>query len=281
MTHRRPSRPVAGSSAGKADAAEGVGAARRKRFPVQLDCLHPPLADSQPQSAVVPAAGAVAVPDGYGVDSGRVRGHMVQQLRQRHGITDERVLQAMRKVQRHQFVDTALATQAYTETSLPIGFGQTISKPQAVAKMIAALLEVIARPQECRVLEIGTGCGYQCAVLAEIFGQVVSIERIRGLHQLAQSNLAPLGKSNIRLVLGDGLLGDPQAAQTFDGIISAAGGRTPDAWLEQLRTGGRIVTPETGDDGQQYLAVIDRHHTGVKRSVREAVHFVPLRPGVI
>lgn len=270
MTRRPPPPPATGQPG--THSAAGTPS-RRSRFPAQFDHLNAPPA--------TPAAGNRTTPEGYGIDSGRVRAHMVQRLREQHGISSEPVLQAMQKVERHCFVDTALATQAYTETSLPIGFGQTISKPQVVGKMIAALLEVIPRPQSATVLEIGTGCGYQCAVLAEIFGQVISVERVRGLHELAQHNLRTSGRDNIQLVLGDGMLGYPQADTPFDGIISAAGGVTPKAWLEQLRTGGRIVAPETAEDGRQYLAVIDRRLTGVKRSMREAVHFVPLRPGII
>lgn len=281
MTRRQPPPPAGQRDAGSASGAFAPTPAKRKRFPAQFEHLNtPPDAATSVAAAVAQFTGNRTAPEGHGIDSSRVRAHMVQQLRERHGISNALVLQAMQTVQRHHFVDTALATQAYTETSLPIGFGQTISKPQVVGKMVAALLEVIPQPQRASVLEIGTGCGYQCAVLAEIFGQVTSIERVRGLHELARRNLSSLHKNNIRLVLGDGMLGYPQAHKPFDGIISAAGGATPKAWLEQLRTGGRIVAPETAEDGKQYLAVIDRRHAGVKRSMREAVHFVPLRSGM-
>lgn len=206
---------------------------------------------------------------------------MVQRLQTQHGIGNSLVLDAMRSVERHRFVDSALATQAYIETSLPIGFGQTISKPQVVGKMIAALLEKISQPQSATILEIGTGCGYQCAVLSRIFGRVISIERIAGLHQLARRNLDHLHASNIELILGDGMLGHPPAQGRIQGIISAAGGHTPQAWLDQLSNGGRIVAPELNEAHQQCLAVIDKYATHVKRELREAVHFVPLKSGVI
>lgn len=251
---------------------------KRKRFPAQFDHLtaSPSSPPSNQQSIRQTTENS-----SYGLDSKRVRERMVQRLQHEHGINNPHVLRAMQTVERHRFVDSALGTQAYLETSLPIGFGQTISKPQVVGKMIAALLEVIPKPEHASVLEIGTGCGYQCAVLAEIFGSVVSIERIQGLHEQAKRNVQHLKKRNIKLVLGDGMLGYPKAHSKFNGIISAAGGQTPPAWLEQLATGGRIVAPETTSDGKQCLAVIDKRSVGVKRSMREAVHFVPLKSGVI
>ncbi|WP_310461959.1 protein-L-isoaspartate(D-aspartate) O-methyltransferase [Sphaerotilus sp.] len=208
------------------------------------------------------------------------RQNMVVRLRQA-GCHDEGVLAAMNAVPRHLFVDSALAAQAYEDTSLPIGLGQTISKPSVVARMIELLRQRPGGPALDRVLEIGTGCGYQAAVLAHVAGHTVSIERLLGLHDRARRQLEPLQLPGITLVYGDGRLGHGPAAP-YDGVIAAAGGRDlPGAWLEQLARGGRLVAPVQDPAlGTQVLMVVDKLLDGsiVQRS-HEAVRFVPLESG--
>jgi protein-L-isoaspartate(D-aspartate) O-methyltransferase len=201
------------------------------------------------------------------------------------GLRDARVLAAFNAVPRHHFVDSALVTQAYEDTSLPIGHGQTISKPSVVGRMLELLLgghNATANGSLGRVLEIGTGCGYQAALLAELGTQVLSIERMRPLHDKARDLLAPLRRDKVRLVYGDGRVGHAPNAP-YDSIIAAAGGDdVPAAWLEQLGVGGRLVAPmRSGSGSGQVLVVIDRDETHFKRRVQEAVHFVPLRSGVV
>jgi protein-L-isoaspartate(D-aspartate) O-methyltransferase len=189
----------------------------------------------------------------------------------------------MRIVPRHHFVDSALATQAYEDTSLPIGLGQTISKPSVVARMLSILHEgVRARASGSlgRVLEIGTGCGYQTALLGQMAQRVLSVERLKPLHDKARANLGEHRPGHIRLVYGDGRLGHPPNAP-YDSIIAAAGGSDlPAAWLEQLADGGRLVAPMEGRGGGQALLVVDRQGDEFRRSMHEAVHFVPLKSGI-
>jgi protein-L-isoaspartate(D-aspartate) O-methyltransferase len=212
---------------------------------------------------------------------------MVQRLAGQ-GISSPEVLGAMGGVERHRFVDSGLANQAYEDTSLPIGLAQTISKPNVVARMAELLLGAQAlqlpdgsagmRPG--RVLEIGTGCGYQAAVLSLLVREVYSIERLRGLHDKARDNLRPFRLSNVHLLLGDGMVGYAKGAP-YAGIIAAAGGDAiPQAWCEQLAIGGRLVAPMVTGAGQQALVVVDRTPHGLKQSVLEAVHFVPLKSGI-
>jgi protein-L-isoaspartate(D-aspartate) O-methyltransferase len=194
----------------------------------------------------------------------------------RQGVRDQKVLAALEAVPRHMFIEPALSSQAYIDASLPIGHNQTISQPYIVARMIEAMGE--GGPLSS-VLEIGTGCGYQAAVLACVAGAVYSIERIKPLHELAKTNLRPLRISNLRLQYGDGMLGLPQAAP-FDGIILAAAGlEVPRALLEQLAIGGRLVAPVGAQ--VQHLQRITR--TGAQEwtsETLESCHFVPLRPGI-
>jgi protein-L-isoaspartate(D-aspartate) O-methyltransferase len=209
---------------------------------------------------------------------------MAQRLRST-GVTNELVLQAMAQVPRHMFVDAALVIQAYEDTSLPIGHGQTISKPSVVARMIELLMGgALARKSGSlgRVLEIGTGCGYQAAVLSQIAKQVVSVERLKPLHDKARELLSPLRPANLRLVYGDGMRGHPPNAP-YDSIIAAAGGNTlPPAWLEQLSVGGRLVTPQRlAGSERQVLVVVDRTEKGFDRAEFETVHFVPLKSGLV
>ena len=227
------------------------------------------------RSATLPA---MPVSSGLGLDSGAVRARMVAKLAEQ-GVQDPWVLQAMGQVERHRFVETALAGQAYEDTSLPIGLGQTISKPNVVARMIELLRQDVPGKLG-RVLEIGTGCGYQAAVLSHVASEVYSIERLRGLHEKAKKNLLPFRLPNVHLMLGDGMLGFPKGAP-YAGIISAAGGEeVPSAWLEQLAVGARLVAPTVTASGHQALVVIRKTATGFDRQVLEAVHFVPLKSGI-
>ncbi len=229
---------------------------------------------------VKPVPHAPAAPMGLGMDSSTFRARMVSKLAS-HGITDARVLNAMQTTHRHSFVDTALANQAYEDTSLPIGWGQTISKPNVVARMIELLFEG-KTGNLGRVLEIGTGCGYQAAVLSHIAHEVYSIERVAGLYEKARENFRPFRIKNTHLLFGDGMLGFPKGAP-YTGIIAAAGGDAiPQAWVDQLAIGGRIVAPVTNKvAGEQSLVVIDKTEAGLKRTVLELVQFVPLKSGVI
>jgi protein-L-isoaspartate(D-aspartate) O-methyltransferase len=198
------------------------------------------------------------------------------------GIQQPAVLQAMGMVERERFVDSALVAQAYEDTSLPIGLNQTISKPTVVARMCELLLgsELARAGPLGRVLEIGTGCGYQAAVLSLMAREVYSIERLRGLHEKARENLRPFRLPNVHLLFGDGMVGYPKGAP-YAAIIAAAGGEAvPQAWLDQLAVGGRLVAPVAGPDGRQSLVVIDRSTQGLRQQQLEAVHFVPLKSGI-
>ncbi|MDP3354948.1 MAG: protein-L-isoaspartate(D-aspartate) O-methyltransferase [Polaromonas sp.] len=221
-----------------------------------------------------------ALPSGVGLDSKAVRARMVHKLAAQ-GIADAQVLAAMGQVERHRFVDSALVNQAYEDTSLPIGLGQTISKPNVVARMLCLLREGAASPQGKlgRVLEIGTGCGYQAAVLAHLAQEVYSIERLRGLHDKARENLRVFRLANVHLLFGDGMAGYARGAP-YAAIIAAAGGEAiPPAWVEQLAIGGRLVAPMHVAGGAQALVVLDKTPQGVTQTVLEAVHFVPLKSG--
>ena len=217
------------------------------------------------------------MPVGLGLDSHAVRARMVQKLAAQ-GVTDALVLAAMSRVERHRFVDSALVNQAYEDTSLPIGLGQTISKPNVVARMLE-LLRHGAQDKLGRVLEIGTGCGYQAAVLAQLATEVYSIERLRGLHERARLNLRPFRLANLHLLFGDGMVGFAPGAP-YAAIIAAAGGEAlPAAWIDQLAMGGRLVAPLQSASGAQALVVVDKTPAGIRQTVLEPVHFVPLKSG--
>jgi protein-L-isoaspartate(D-aspartate) O-methyltransferase len=207
--------------------------------------------------------------------SQRTRERMVERLRAK-GIRDARVLDAMAAVPRHLFVEEALASRAYEDTALPIGHRQTISQPFVVARMIEALVE--NRPAR-KVLEVGTGCGYQAAVLAKVFEQAYSIERIKALHERARGNLLGQRLSNLRLAHGDGYAGLEKAAP-FDAIIVAAAARSvPDALLRQLAPGGRMILPLHVDPGAQRLVLIERSAHAFRETELDPVKFVPLQAG--
>jgi len=255
------------------------------RNPAQRDLLMP---QRHLREATADAA-RLTQPSGRGLDSAAVRERMVARLRA-DGIKDERVLQALAAVPRHEFVDSALAAQAYEDTALPIGLGQTISKPSVVGHMIGLLFGGVGAGQRGdlgRVLEIGTGCGYQVAVLAGLARQVVSIERLKGLHDKARLNLQRLAMPRApRLIWGDGRIGHA-ASGPYDSIVAAAGGDDlPAAWLEQLAPGGRLVAPMAAANGRGQVLVVMDHvlEGGVSRWLRsehEAVLFVPLKSGVL
>jgi len=228
-------------------------------------------------------AARAGMPSGLGLDSSAVRARMVERLRA-DGVGNEPVWQALAAVERHRFVDSALANQAYEDTSLPIGLQQTISKPSVVARMLSLLFEGAHAREHGnlgRVLEIGTGCGYQAALLARLAKGVVSIERIKPLHDKARAHLALARHGDVRLVHGDGRLGHAPRAP-YQSILAAAGGdELPAAWLEQLAVGGRLVAPmHEASRGGQVLVVVDRHAEGLSRRWLDAVHFVPLRSGI-
>jgi protein-L-isoaspartate(D-aspartate) O-methyltransferase len=234
-----------------------------------------------PAAPALPRRTAESTVQGLGMDSSAVRMNMVRKL-EAQGMADPLVLAALRAVERHRFVDTALVNQAYEDTSLPIGLGQTISKPGVVARMLA-LLRTGQTGLMGRVLEIGTGCGYQAAVLSHLASEVYSIERLRGLHDKARDNLRHLRLANVHLLFGDGRDGYAAGAP-YAGIIAAAGGEAvPPGWLDQLAMGGRLVAPVavgTASAGQQALLVIDKSPQGLRQTVLEAVHFVPLKSGL-
>ena len=208
--------------------------------------------------------------------SDRIRQAMVARVAQQ-GVKDPLVLASMEAIPRHLFIESGLSGQAYIDASLPIGHHQTISQPYIVARMIEIMRNGKALD---KVLEIGTGCGYQAAVLSLVAKDVYSIERIKALHELAKENLRPMRIANIRLHYGDGMLGLPQVAP-FDGIILAAAGmEVPQALLEQLAVGGRLIAPVGGRN--QVLQLIERLSVKEWRSsVLEQCHFVPLHQGVI
>ena len=212
---------------------------------------------------------------GIGMTSQRTRLRMVERLRER-GIRDETVLAAMGSLPRHIFVDEALATRAYEDMSLPLGFGQTISSPHTVARMTE--LARNGRPLG-KVLEIGTGCGYQTALLGKVAKQVYSMERLAALVRRARRNLREAGVSNVHLRHGDGHAGMPELAPFEAIVMTAATARAPAVLLEQLTPGGRMVLPLAGKN-EQHLYVIERTDKGYIERRMDPVIFVPLLPGV-
>ena len=213
---------------------------------------------------------------GIGMTSARTRDRLVQRLRDQ-GITSPVVLDRIRNVPRHIFVDEALGSRAYEDTALPIGFGQTISQPYIVARMTEALL---AGGPLSKVLEVGTGCGYQSAVLAPLVTKLYSIERIEPLYLRAKLRLEELELRNVRLKHGDGTLGWKSLAP-FDAILVAAAPiSVPEALLKQLQVGGRLIVP-VGGEGHQELIRFTRKETRMERESLGPVAFVPLLGGVV
>lgn len=212
---------------------------------------------------------------GIGMTSQRTRMRMVERLREQ-GITDERVLAVLNSIPRHLFVEEALASRAYDDVALPINFGQTISSPWTVARMTELLL---ANSNLGKVLEIGTGCGYQTTVLTQLVQEVYSIERIGPLLTRTRIRLRELRVSNVYLKHADGLLGFPEAGP-FDGIMmTAVTAQVPISLLEQLMRGGRMVYPK--GNRRQYLCVIEHTPQGFIETVLDEVKFVPILSGVI
>ncbi len=207
--------------------------------------------------------------------SARTRARMVARLRAK-GIRDERVLAALGSVPRHVFVEEALASRAYEDDALPIGFGQTISHPYVVARMIEVVLE---NKTPGKALEIGTGCGYQAAVLAHVFPEVYSIERIKGLLERARKNVLALRLANLRLAHGDGYAGLEQAAPFHAIVVAAAAPRIPEALVKQLAAGGRMILPLAASSGEQRLVLIERSARGFTESELDPVRFVPMEAG--
>ncbi len=211
---------------------------------------------------------------GIGMTSERTRRRLIEQVREM-GVTDQRVLDVMLALPRHLYIDEALANRAYDNISLPIGFGQTISQPYIVGLMTQTLFN---KPR-AKVLEIGTGCGYQTSVLAPFCHEIISVERILKLHRRARDLLYDLGIRNIKFRHGDGFAGMKEHAP-YDGILAAAVSENiPDELIEQLAVGGRIVMP-LGRGNQQVLIVVDKTASGIKQSEIEAVRFVPRLAGL-
>jgi protein-L-isoaspartate(D-aspartate) O-methyltransferase len=211
---------------------------------------------------------------GIGMTSQRTRTRMIERLREQ-GIVDEMVLAAIAAVPRHVFVEEALASRAYEDTALPLGFSQTISQPYIVARMI----EVLRAGRELgKTLEIGAGCGYQAAVLAQLTDEVYAVERIEPLLAKAKLNLRAISQLKVRLKYADGQFGLPEAAPFDTIIVAAATSRVPPALLQQLALGGKMILPLGA--GDQYLALIERRDDGFVETRLDSVRFVPLLSGV-
>ncbi len=211
---------------------------------------------------------------GIGMTSQRTRARMIERLREK-GIRNEAVLKAMALVPRHVFVEEALASRAYEDTALPLGMGQTISQPFVVARMIELLLN--GRTSLGKTLEVGAGCGYQAAVLAQLTPEVYSIERLGPLLEKAKANLRQLKQFNVRLKHADGQFGLPEASPFDSIIVAAAGLQVPKALLEQLALGGRLILPVGA--AEQYLSFIERTPQAFVETRLDPVRFVPLLAG--
>lgn len=207
--------------------------------------------------------------------SQRTRNRMIERLREK-GVRNEAVLTAMAAVPRHVFVEEALASRAYEDTALPLGMGQTISQPYVVARMIELLLN--GRNTLGKTLEVGAGCGYQAAVLAQLTSEVYSVERLGPLLEKAKANMRILQQFNVRLKHADGQMGLPEAAPFDSIIVAAAGTNVPQALLEQLAMGGRLILPIGSTE--QYLSFIERTPQGYVENRLDSVRFVPLLAGM-
>ena len=213
---------------------------------------------------------------GVGMTSQRTRTRMIDRLREQ-GISDERVLAAIAAVPRHVFVEEALASRAYEDTALPLGFSQTISQPYIVARMIEVLRG--GGRELGKTLEVGAGCGYQAAVLAQLTDEVYAVERIEPLLAKAKLNMRTIQQFKVRLKYADGNLGLPEAAPFDTIIVAAAALCVPNALLQQLALGGRMLLP-LGTAGEQCLLLIERRAEGCSETRLDGVRFVPLLSGV-
>ena len=213
--------------------------------------------------------------NGIGMTSQRTRERLIQRLVDQ-GVSNMAVLDVIRSTPRHLFLDEAMAHRAYEDVALPIGFQQTLSQPYIVARMTELLL---AAGPRSRVLEIGTGSGYQTAVLAQLVEEVYSVERIKPLQQKARQRMRQLKLRNVHMSHADGGMGWAERGP-FDGIMAtAAPERIPEDLLLQLAPEGRLVIPVGGDT--QHLQVVTRTHEGFETEIVESVYFVPLRPGTV
>ena len=211
---------------------------------------------------------------GLGMTSARTRARMIERLREK-GIRDERVLAALAAVPRHIFVEEALASRAYEDTALPLGFSQTISQPYIVARM----LEVLCAGRELgRTLEVGAGCGYQAAVLAQLTEEVYAVERIGPLLAKAKANMRTIQQFRVRLKHADGQFGLPEAAPFDTIILAAAASHVPPQLLQQLALGGRMLMPLGA--AEQHLLLIERRAEGLVETRLDGVRFVPLLSGL-
>jgi protein-L-isoaspartate(D-aspartate) O-methyltransferase len=215
--------------------------------------------------------------EGIGMTSARTRERLVKRLAD-GGISNHAILERIRSVPRHLFVDEALQSRAYEDSALPIGHSQTISQPYIVALMTQALVDGKTAGELRKVLEVGTGCGYQTAVLASLVGTIYTIERIRDLSRSTRTRLSELGVHNVRYRHGDGMEGWPGQAP-FDGIlVAAAPSGIPQALMDQLAVGGRLIIP-VGPAGHQELVRMTRTASGLEQEVLCQVSFVPLLEG--
>lgn len=212
---------------------------------------------------------------GLGMTSQRTRTRMIERLREQ-GIRDEQVLAAIAAVPRHLFVEEALASRAYEDTALPLGFAQTISQPYVVARMIEILRE--GRAGLGKTLEIGAGCGYQAAVLAQLTHEVYAVERIEPLLARAKINLRAVRQFRVRLKYADGQFGIPEAAPFDTIIVAAAAPSVPPALLQQLALGGRMLLPL--GSGDQRLVLVERRAEAYVETRLDGVRFVPLLSGL-
>lgn len=244
-------------------------------------------AQSEPDKPSVSRAAYAAKRQALGIDNGglsseRTRARMVERLMQQ-GIRNTLVLEAMRRVPRHQFVDEALASRAYEDTALPIGHQQTISQPYVVARVIELALASISQAahpssQPLKALELGTGCGYQAAVMSHCFGQVVSVERIKPLADLARANLRTARRSNVRIIYGDGIVA-AQAESPFDVILCSAGMMSvPPELLAQLKIGGVLIAP-VGEPEQRLMAMQRVGESEYSSASFDMVRYVPVLRG--
>ncbi len=214
--------------------------------------------------------------NGVGMTSQRTRNRLVQRMRDQ-GITDDKVLDVINSTPRHAFIDEALSHRAYEDTALPIGFNQTISQPYIVARMTEVLL---GDEPMTKVLEVGTGSGYQAAVLAQLVDKVYTVERISGLLEKAVARFRLLGLRNIQHKHADGVMGWPERGP-YDGIIVTASPRLiPDELIAQLRVGGKIIVP-VGQADHQELVLMVKTEDGMTSEVLEEVRFVPLLGGKV